>query len=180
MVQIGILTTYDPVPPEVVKVTMKVGQELAKRGCVVITGGNGGLMTVISEAVVKAGGTTVGILARELEDIAPEHEWYNPYNRIKIKTGQTFTARSSIVVRSSDAVIIIAGGVGSLTEVAIAYNLRKPIVALTGTGMMADKLAEIFPDGCLDHRKLCKIHYVNDPKEAVATAIRLAEENMNC
>jgi len=178
MVQIGVLTTYDPVPPAVVSRAQEVGYALAKRGCVVITGGNGGLMTVVAEAVTKAGGITVGILARELEDIGPDHKWYNPYNTIRIKTGQTFTARSSIVVRSSDAVIIIAGGVGSLTEVAIAYNLSIPIIALKGSGLMADKLAEIFPDGCLDHRKLCRIHFVENPEEAVNMAIRLANERV--
>jgi len=175
MVQIGILTTYDPVPPEVEEKARALGMALAESGAVVITGGNGGLMTVVAEAVAKAGGVTVGILARELEDIGPDHEWYNPYNTVKIKTGQTFTARSSTVVRSSDAVIVVAGGVGTLTETAIAYNLRKPIVVLKGTGMMADRLPKLFLDGYLDHRRLIKIRFVEDPREAAQTAIRLAE-----
>jgi len=175
MMQIGILTTYDPVPAEVVEKVKLLGKALAEGGAVVITGGNGGLMTVVAEAASKAGGTTVGILARELEDIGPEHEWYNPYNTVKIRTGQTFTARSSTVVRSSDAVIVVAGGVGTLTETAIAYNLRKPIVVLKGSGMMADRLPRLFPDGYLDHRRLVKIIFAEDPKEAAETAARLAK-----
>jgi hypothetical protein len=176
MVQIGVLTTYDPVPDEVVEKTRRLGRALAERGCIVITGGNGGLMTVVSEAVTSAGGTTVGILAHELEEIGPDHGWFNPHNTIRIKTGQTFTARSSIVVRSSDAVILVAGGVGSLTEVAIAYNLKKPTVVLIGTGMMADRLKELFPDGYLDHRQLIRINFVEDPVEASDLAIRLASD----
>jgi len=175
MVQIGVLTTYDPVPPEVEAKARALGRALAESGAVVITGGNGGLMTVIAEAVFKAGGITVGMLARELEDIGPDHKWYNPYNTVKIRTGQTFTARSSTVVRSSDAVIVMAGGVGTLTETAIAYNLRKPIVVLKGSGMMADRLPKLFPDGYLDHRRLIRINFVEDPKEAAQTAVRLAE-----
>lgn len=176
MVQIGVLTTYDQVPDEVTEKARVLGKALAERGCIVVTGANGGLMTVVSEAVIMAGGITVGIMAQELENIDPKHKWYNPYNTITIKTGQTFTARSSTVVRSSDAVIIVAGGVGSLTEVTIAYNLRKPIIALKGSGMMADKLAEIFPNGYIDHRCLSKIHYVEDPIKAVELACKLAKE----
>ena len=149
---------------------------MGKRGCIVVTGGNGGLMTVVAEAALRAGSITVGILAQELEEIGPDHRWYNPHNLVKIKTGQTFTARSSTVVRSSDAVIIVAGGVGSLTEVAIACNLRKPVIALRGSGMMADKLAELFPDGYMDHRRLSRIHFVDDPVKAVELAIGLAKE----
>lgn len=177
MVQIGVLTTYDPVPDEVAEKTRRLGRALAERGCIVVTGGNGGLMTVISEAVTGAGGTTVGILAHELEDIGPDHGWFNPHNTISIKTGQTFTARSSIIVRSSDAVILVAGGIGSLTEVAIAYNLKKPIVVLSGSGMMADKLKELFPDGYLDHRRLIRLNFVEDPVEASDLAVKLARDS---
>ncbi|MEM3486240.1 MAG: TIGR00725 family protein [Candidatus Methanomethyliaceae archaeon] len=175
MVQIGVLTTYDPVPPEVEEKAKRLGKALAAQGAIVITGGNGGLMTLVAEAARKAGGITVGVLARELEDIGPEHPWFNPYNTIKIKTGQTFTSRSSIVVRSSDAVVVVAGGVGTLIEVSIAYNLKKPIVVLKGSGMMADKLALMFPDGFIDHRRMVKMHFVENPEEAAELAVSLAK-----
>lgn len=175
MVQIGIFTTYDPVPEPVVAKAKALGKALAERKCTVLTGGNGGLMNVISEAVVNAGGLTVGIMAREVEGISPSSKWHNPYNTVRIMSGQTFTSRSSILVRSSDAVIVLAGGVGTLTEVSMAYNIRKPIVVLKGTGMMADRLASLFPDGCLDHRMLSPMHFVSDPVEAAGLAIRLGE-----
>ncbi|MCX8182370.1 MAG: TIGR00725 family protein [Candidatus Methanomethyliaceae archaeon] len=176
MVQIGVLTTYDPVPLDVEEKAKRLGMALAARGAILITGGNGGLMTLVAEAARKAGGLTVGILAIELEDIGPGHHWFNPYNTIKIKTGQTFTSRSSIVVRSSDAVIVVAGGVGTLTEVSIAYNLKKPIVVLKGSGMMADKLPLMFPDGYIDHRHLVKLHFIENPEEAAELAINLAKK----
>lgn len=176
MAQIGVLTTYDPVPPSVEEKARELGRHLARRGCIVVTGGNGGLMRVVSEAAYKEGGITVGIVARELEDISEDHPWHNPYNRVRIATGQTFTSRSSIVVRSSDSVILVAGGVGSLTEVSIAYNLGKPIVVLTGTGMMADRLQSLFPDGYLDHRKIVRLRFESDPGRAADLAVMLAEE----
>jgi predicted Rossmann-fold nucleotide-binding protein len=70
---------------------------------------------------------------------------------------------------------MVAGGVGSLTEVAIAYNLKKPVIILTGTGMMADRIKELFPDGFLDHRHLVKINFVDNPSDACDLAVRLAK-----
>ncbi|MDI9644863.1 MAG: TIGR00725 family protein [Candidatus Verstraetearchaeota archaeon] len=177
MIQIGVLTTYDPVPREVEEKARELGKQLARRGCIVVTGGNGGLMRVVSEAAYRAGGITVGIIASELENISSDHPWHNPYNLVRVATGQTFTSRSSIVVRSSDAVILLAGGIGSMTEICIAYNLKKPIVVLTGTGMLADRLLGLFPDGYLDHRKIVSLHFESDPCKAADLAIRLAEEN---
>ncbi len=78
------------------------------------------------------------------------------------------------MVRSSDAVIMVAGGVGTLTELAMAYNLKKPLVVLTGTGLMADRVASLFPDGYLDHRKLTRIFFTDDPVRAVEAAIEMA------
>jgi uncharacterized protein (TIGR00725 family) len=174
MIQIGVITTYDPVPEPTIEKTKALGKALAAKNCIVITGGNGGLMTVVSEAVTRHGGITVGIIAHELEDASEDHRLYNPYNTIRVKTGQTYTARSPTVVRSSDAIIMVAGGVGTLTELAMAYNLRKPIVVLTGTGLMADRVANLFPDGYLDHRKLNRIFFTDDPVEAVETAMKMA------
>ncbi|HPC28135.1 MAG TPA: TIGR00725 family protein [Candidatus Methanomethylicus sp.] len=175
MVQIGIFTTYDEVPEDVAEKARALGRALAERKCTVLTGGSGGLMNVISEAVVKAGGLTVGIMAREAEGIGTDNEWHNPYNTIRILTGQTFTMRSAMLVRSSDAAIAVAGGVGTLTEVSIAYNLGKPIIALKGTGMMAERLSSLFPDGHIDHRKLSRIRFVSDPVEAAELAFRLGK-----
>jgi len=177
MVQIGIFTTYDQVPDAVAEKARALGRALAERKCAVLTGGSGGLMNVISEAVVKAGGLTVGIMAREAEGLGTDSEWHNPYNTVRILTGQTFTMRSAMLVRSSDAAIALAGGVGTLTELSIAYNLGKPIIALKGTGMMAERLSSLFPDGYIDHRKLSRIRFVSDPVEAAELAFRLGKEH---
>ncbi|MEJ5292757.1 MAG: TIGR00725 family protein [Candidatus Methanosuratincola sp.] len=176
MVQIGVLTTYDPVPPEVEAKARALGSAIAKGGHVLITGGDGGLMRTVSEAAFKEGGTTVGIMAIEMEKIDDAHPWHNPFNSVVIRSGQSFTSRSSMVVRSSDALILLAGGVGSLTEVAMAYNMKKPIVVLVGTGMMADRLGELFPDGFLDHRRMVRLHFEVDPQGAVDLAAELARQ----
>jgi len=174
--QIAIATTYDIPPEHVVEKAKAVARELAKRECVVLTGGNGGLMTIIAKEVNEAGGITVGILAKELEDLPCDHPWHNPYNTIEIRSGASFAIRSFVLVNSCDALIVIAGGSGTLTEVAMAYNYGKPIVVLRGTGMIAETLEKSFPDGYLDHRKTTKIVFADTPEEAVEIACRKAEE----
>ncbi len=49
--------------------------------------------------------------------------------------------REFVLALSCDMLIIISGGLGSLTEAAVAYQADIPLVVLTGTGGWADKLA---------------------------------------
>ena len=175
--QIAIATTYDIPPEDVVEKAKAVARELVKRGCIVLTGGNGGLMTIIAKEVSEQGGIAVGILAKELEDLPPDHPWYNPYNTVEIRSGASYAMRSFMLVNSCDAMIVIAGGSGTLTEVAMAYNYGKPIVVLRGTGMIAEALEKKFPDGYLDHRRTTKLIFADTPEEAVEIAYRLAEES---
>jgi len=175
-VQIGVITTYDDVPREVAEKARRLARKLVELGCIVITGGDGGVMKIIAEEVQRAGGIAVGILPIEAEEWSEEHPWHNPYNTVEIRTGMTYTARSAIVVRSSDAIILVAGGAGSLTELAMAYNTGIPVVVLTGTGLLADELRKRFPEGYLDHRRLVKLTYATTPEEAAEKAYELALE----
>lgn len=79
--------------------------------------------------------------------------------------------REFVLVNSCDAIIIISGGSGTLTEAAIAYQLNIPVVALVGTGGWADKLADTY----LDERKRFKVISAENPVEAVKTVIRLEQ-----
>jgi len=178
--QIGVLTTYESKLPErIIKLAEELGKELAKKGCIVITGGNGGLMRVVSKAVVEYGGLVVGVLSDELAKVGEEHPLYNPYMTVKIRTGMNYDARSVIIVESSDALIVLAGGAGTLTEVCMAYNRRKPIVVIEGSGLIADRIKEKFPNGYIDHRKKTKILFAKNPKEAVELALTALKQQCN-
>ncbi|RLF09467.1 MAG: hypothetical protein DRJ62_06645, partial [Thermoprotei archaeon] len=109
-VQVGVITTYDLVDKFVEDAARRLARELVARGCVIITGGDGGLMRVIAEEVSKLNGVCVGILSVELEELSYSHPLRHPYNTVEIRSGMTYTARSSIVVRSSDSIVMLAGG----------------------------------------------------------------------
>lgn len=100
-----------------------VGRELARHGAVVVCGGLGGVMEAACEGAKAEGGTTVGILPGIDRDDA------NPFVDVAVPTGMG-EGRNVLVVRAADAVIAIDGEFGTLTEIAFALRLGKPVVGL--------------------------------------------------
>lgn len=104
----------------------EVGRLLAERGAVVICGGYTGVMAAVAAGARSAGGTVVGILSR------PDREHASPDLSIVIPTG-VGEARNNIIVNSADAVIVIGGSWGTLSELALAMRHgRVPVVQLGG------------------------------------------------
>ncbi len=64
---------------------------------------------------------------------------------------------------------LVGGGAGTFIEACVAYQKGKPIVALTGTGGTADKIADTY----LDDRKTVKVLSASSPKDAVDQALEL-------
>lgn len=100
-----------------------VGRLIAEKKAVLVCGGLGGVMEQAARGAREAGGLTVGILpgfnAKEA----------NPYIDIAIPTGLSH-ARNIIIVRSASAVIAIEGSYGTLSEIAVALKLGKPVFGL--------------------------------------------------
>lgn len=108
---------------ETYSIAEEVGRYIAQRGAVLITGGLGGVMEAASKGAYEAGGTVIGILPGFTKDDA------NAYVTVPVTTGLSH-ARNVIVVRSADAVIAVAGEYGTLSEIAIALKLGKPVIGL--------------------------------------------------
>jgi uncharacterized protein (TIGR00725 family) len=71
----------------------------------------------------SGGGMTLGILP------GPERQSANPYVDVAVPTGLG-EARNALIVRSADALIAIAGGYGTLSEIALALRSGKRVVGL--------------------------------------------------
>ena len=107
----------------------EVGGELARRGAVVVTGGLGGAMAAACKGAKGAGGSTIGILPTDVR--ADANQWVD----VAVPTGMG-EARNALVVRAADAVVAVAGGFGTLSEIALALRLGKPVIGL-GTWELA-------------------------------------------
>jgi len=101
----------------------RVGELLAKEGAVIICGGYGGVMEACSRGASLAGGMVIGVLSGE------DRKGENPYLSASIVTGMG-EARNAVIVRSSHAVIAVSGGYGTLSEIALALKMQRPVVGI--------------------------------------------------
>jgi uncharacterized protein (TIGR00725 family) len=133
----------------------RVGEEIAKADAMLVCGGLSGVMEGACKGVKNENGRTIGILPgfSKLEA--------NKYVDIPIITGMG-VARNVVIVRTADVLIALEGSAGTLSEIALALNIGKPVVAVN--------LWQILKQENL-HEDL--LHIVNTPEEAVQKAVEL-------
>ena len=109
------------ITPEVYEDTLEIGRRLAEEGYLVFCGGGAGVMEAIAKGVHDEGGIVVGVLkGQNLEE-------GNKYLTVPIATGIGI-ARNAILAYNCDAAIAISGQYGTLSEIAYAFQLKKPVI----------------------------------------------------
>jgi len=118
----------------------KLGAAIVENGYILACGGSFGIMQAVCKGAKNSPkshfGCTIGILP-ELDK-----KKANPYCDIVIPTGIGY-ARNQIVVNTGDVVVAIAGGSGTLSEIAFAWQFAKKIICYQGFGGWSEKLAGI-------------------------------------
>ncbi|OPY51409.1 MAG: putative lysine decarboxylase [Methanosaeta sp. PtaU1.Bin112] len=109
--------------PEFRDAARRIGQIIASHGHVLICGGLGGVMEAACCGAREAGGLTVGILPGEMQEA-------NSCVDVGIATGMGH-ARNVIIVKSADLVIALPGEMGTLSEMALAMKMKKPVISLS-------------------------------------------------
>ncbi len=105
------------------QIAWEVGKLIAANNYGLICGGRGGIMEAAARGCRDFGGTSIGILPDDDPAAA------NPYIDIAIPTGMGIM-RNLLIVRSAVGVIAIDGKYGTLSEIAYALQLGKPIVGI--------------------------------------------------
>jgi len=109
------------ITPDVYEDTLEIGRRLADEGYLVFCGGGAGVMEAIAKGVHDEGGIVVGVLkGQNLEE-------GNKYLTVPIATGIGI-ARNAILAYNCDAAIAISGQYGTLSEIAYAFQLKKPVI----------------------------------------------------
>jgi uncharacterized protein (TIGR00725 family) len=109
--------------PEEAALAEAVGRHLAGAGATLICGGMGGVMAAACRGARSAGGLTIGVLPGYSATDA------NPHVDVSIVTGMG-EARNIIIVRTASAVIAVGGEFGTLSEIAFALKLGRPVIGL--------------------------------------------------
>jgi uncharacterized protein (TIGR00725 family) len=112
-----------------------VGRLLAERGAVVVCGGLGGVMAAACRGAKEGGGITVGILPGG--DRSEASRWVD----VAVATGMG-EARNAVIVRTTDVVLALAGGYGTLSEIALALRMGRPVVSLGSWDVEGVRAAE--------------------------------------
>ena len=109
------------ITPDIYENTLEIGRRLADEGYLVFCGGGVGVMEAIAKGVHDEGGIVVGVLkGQDLEE-------GNKYLTVPIATGIGI-ARNAILAYNCDAAIAISGQYGTLSEIAYAFQLKKPVI----------------------------------------------------
>ncbi|WP_280502639.1 LOG family protein [Nocardia farcinica] len=135
----------------------EIGRLLAQAGATVLCGGGTGVMAAVAEGASGAGGIVIGVRPdTDRNSICPG------------LTAVLFTnmgeARNSIIIESADAVIVVGGSWGTLSELALANRRGNvPVISIGGWRILDN-------DG---HEVVGSVH-TNSPDEAVTTALAMA------
>ncbi len=162
---LAVCGSGDALSPALEARVRELGRLAVEAGLRVATGGLGGVMTAVSEGARAASryreGDVIGIIPGLDKATA------NPAVDVVIATGMGI-ARNLVLVASADVVVAVDGGAGTLVEIAAAWQLGRPVVALRGEGW-SGRLA----GDRIDDRRPDRIEPADDPAHAIALAVHM-------
>lgn len=112
------------------KLGYELGLLLGQRGYATCNGGYDGTMEAVAKGVKETGGRTIGVLVQSLS-----HRATNPFID-EVEQTESLLYRLEKLVILGDAYIVLPGGIGTLLEFALVWNLatvreqEKPIILI--------------------------------------------------
>lgn len=132
---------------DVLEIARSVGEAIADRGFHLVCGGKQGVMAATCHGFRRARNElstiralAIGILPEETASSA------NEFVDLAIPTGIGI-ARNALITRMADGVIAVGGGSGTLSEIAFAWQMGKPVAAMAASGGWSATLAGQGIDG---------------------------------
>lgn len=155
----------------------ELGREVIRQNGILITGATSGIPYWAAIGAKEEGGAVIG-LSPAVSEISHKKTYHLPidYHDVIIYTGFEYAGRNLLLTRSSDAVIVACGRMGTLNEFTIAFEDQKVIGVLLNTGGTADMIKAIVKNS---HRGSGKIVYDLSPKRLVSKVIKLIEKEKN-
>ncbi|MGC8603737.1 MAG: hypothetical protein ACP5VS_08630 [Desulfomonilaceae bacterium] len=124
----------------------QLGQEIGKRGGILLTGGCPGLPHMAGLGAQSTGGSVLAVSPAKNRSEHLKFYCYPVDSDIIVFTGMGNKGRNVVLIRSADIAIFLGGGIGTLNEFTIAFDdftPEKAIGILTGTGLLSDSFTDI-------------------------------------
>ena len=143
----------------------QLGKLLAEAGFVVCNGGYRGSMEASAMGAKEAGGRTVGITTAAFKSSQP-----NPWIDIESQA-ESYVQRLLILTSVADAFIVLRGGIGTLSEMALVWALtdvgesQKPVILLGKTWPKV--IGDLSKNLMVRERDVEVLNFVETPEQAV-------------
>ncbi|MDO8482008.1 MAG: hypothetical protein Q7S75_02915 [bacterium] len=162
---------------DVLEKAREVGREIARQGAIITTGATTGFPLYAAMGAKDESGLSIGFSPASTER---EHvETYKlplDYMDVIVHTGFGYAGRDLLLIRSSDAVVIGCGRIGTLNEFAVAFEDRRPLGILEGSWDTDELLKQFIKSA---HRPNNKIIFESDPKALVEQLIAMVMKDKN-
>ena len=155
-----------------------LGRAIASHEIILLTGATTGIVYLVGKTAHDAGAFHIGVSPASNQN---EHElnFKLPVDACDsiIYTGFGLKGRNVVLVRSCDAVIFIAGAMGSLNEFTIAHDEGKIIGCLTGSGGVADEADYLLSR--FARKQKAQVFQDSDPEKLITQCLEALKDICN-
>jgi uncharacterized protein (TIGR00725 family) len=141
--KIGVIGSAVGFKKEIIQKAREIGKEIAKRDCILVNGATKGLPFEAALGAKEYDGLVMGFSpASNIAEHIGVYGFPTENLDIIIYTGFGLKGRNVLFIRSCDGVIAIGGRIGTLNEFTIAFDEKKTIALLKGSGGVCDNILD--------------------------------------
>jgi len=157
----------------------QLGALLAEAGYTVATGGYIGTMEATSRGALEAGGHVIGVTCEQLDEFRSlgPNSWV-----VQVIRYPTLRERLVHLVTENEGMIVLPGGIGTLSELALAWSLLqvgeiapRPLILLGS--LWRETMATFIRSNYVRAEHADLIRYADHPAEAVALLNSIGKRN---
>lgn len=162
--------------PDALNIAKEVGREIARQDCVLSTGATSGFPHSSAQGYKES----KGIFSLGLSPAANEKEHTDlyllplDYCDIVIFTGFGFPVRDIMLVKSSDAMILGCGRIGTIHEFTVAFESNIPVGILEGPWATDKVIRDILRNS---NRTNPNVIFESDPKKMIERLKEMVKTN---
>jgi len=155
------------------EIAKELGREVIRQGGIIITGATTGFPFWATMGAKEEKGLSIGFSpASSQKEHLNVYRLPMEYMDLIIYTGFGYSGRNLLLTRSSDAVIVGCGRIGTINEFTVAYEDGKPIGVLEGDWPTDEVIKHMMKES---HRTNNKIVFDTNPKRLVQKLKELVE-----